>query len=453
MEELTLTVAIIASVLVFCLRPIYGLIVYIAAFVWYPTYLTLPVGTIDFTVRRILIVVLFAKLFLHTDLPERFKFIWLDKLVIICFGAQILVGATTAQSLMVFLENRGGAVFDAVLPYFAVRMIIRNKKQYLTLLKALLIIAAPLAIAGFYQCISGSNPVGFFKKYYAWGPVKRVDTIHQAIPRAGFFRADVTFSHSIMYGLFFAMFGPACVGLINHVRKSKLLYAIGLGLMAVGVLSSMSSGPWLAALLAILFITLYFYRRYLRIVLLLAILMCGMVEIISNRHFYEEIDRLALSRKTASYRIRLIEVALFEGGMRGHWLSGFGPDYDPGWIRKIYPDWDRGRGTDMTNHYLLLLSRFGLVGLMPFLALNIAAIKKLVDSYKASIYSSDQWLVWCLAAGLFGSAAALLSTGLWGPPMTIYYMIVAFCGVMPAVITKNRARARLVVSDRTGAAI
>ncbi|MHC4172909.1 MAG: hypothetical protein ACYST5_08215, partial [Planctomycetota bacterium] len=179
MEAITLAIAIIASVLVICQRPVYGLIVYIAAFVWYPTYLTVPVGTIDFTVRRIVIVVLFAKLFLQTDLPDRFKFIWLDKLMIICFGVQILVGAATTQSLVVFLENRGGAIFDAVLPYFAVRMIIRNRQQYLTLLKALLIIAAPLAIAGFYQCMSGDNIVGFFKKYYAWG--RKYDV---PIPRA-----------------------------------------------------------------------------------------------------------------------------------------------------------------------------------------------------------------------------------------------------------------------------
>jgi hypothetical protein len=444
MEALTLTVAVIASVLVFCLRPIYGLIVYIAAFVWYPTYVTVPVGTIDFTVRRIVIVAIFAKLFLQTDLPDRFKFIWLDKLMIICFGAQTLAGATTTQTLMAFLENRGGAVFDAVLPYFAVRMIIRNRQQYLTLLKALLIIAAPLAIAGFYQCISGDNLVGFFKKYYAWGRAK----LDIPIPRAGLFRADVTFSHSIMFGLFFAMFGPACAALIRHVRKNKLPYAIGLGLMTVGVFSSMSAGPWLAALLAILFITLYSYRRYWRIVLLLAILICGMVEIIGNRHFYEEIDRLGFGTgHTGSYRVRLMEVALFERGMSGHWLTGFGWGVDPGWILKIYPDWDKG--TDMVNHYLLILSNFGLVGLVPFLAVNIAAIKKLVDSYRASMYSSDKWLVWCLSAGLFGSAVSLLSVSLYGPPITIYYLMIALCGVMPAVITKNRARARLAQNTRT----
>ena len=431
MVGVTLTVALVASFLVFFVRPIYGLIIYIAAFAWYPTYITVPVGTIDFTVRRIVILALFAKLFLQTDLPDRFKLIRLDKLIIIYFGAQILAGATTTPSLMAFLENRGGAVFDMLLPYFAVRMIVRNKQQYLTLLKAVLVIAAPLAIAGFYQCISGDNLVGFFKKYYAWGRVKR----DAPIPRAGFFRAEITFSHSIMYGLFFSMFGPICAGLLRHARKGKLLCAIGVGLMGVGVVSSLSAGPWLGALLAILFITLYFYRRYWRIALLLAILMFGMVEIIGDRHFYDEIDQFGFgSGRTATHRVRLMEVALLEGGMRGHWLTGFGWGVDPGWGRKIYPGTDRA--TDLTNHYLVVLCRYGLVGLVPFLAVIIVAFKKLVDSYKVSMYKSDRWLVWCLSAALFGSATAFLGAYLFGPPITVYYIIVGLAGAMPAIVAR-----------------
>jgi hypothetical protein len=440
MEGVTLTIALIAGVLIFFLRPVYGLIVYIITFAWYPTYLTVPVGTIDFTLRRIVILIIFAKLFLQTDLPDRFKFIWLDKLIIIYFGVQILLGAATTQSMMAFLENRGGAVLDTALPYFAVRMIVRNKQQYLTMLKAILIIAAPLAIMGLYECLTGSNPIGFFGKYYAWGGARGA-----ALPRAGFYRAKVIFSQPIMYGQFFAIFGPICAGLFRHVRKDKLVYAIGTGLMAAGVFSSVSAGPWLAALLSILFIALYFYRRYWRIALLLAILMCGMMEIISSRHFYEEIDQFGFSKRTASYRLRLMEVALLEGGMSGHWLTGFGWGVDPGWTAKVYPDWERR--TDMTNQYLAILSSFGLVGLVPFLAVHIAAVRNLVESYKISMHNSDKWLVWCLSAGLFGSAAALLSASLYGPPITVYYMMIAFCGVMPAIVTKSRAGPCLSLSD------
>ncbi len=430
MEAITLVIAAMVSVLVLILPPIYGLIIYVAALAWYPPYLAVPVGTVDFTLCRIVILAIFAKLFLQTDLPNQFKFIWLDKIIIIYFAAQILAGATTTRSLMAFLENRAGAVFDMVLPYFAVRMVVRNRQQYLFLLKAILVIAAPLAIVGFYQCLTGKNPVGFLREYGAWGASSYVP-----LTRSGFYRADVTFPMSIMFGLFFAMFGPVCVGILRSAKKYKTLFWIGLGLMGVGVFSSMSAGPGVAVLFAVCFIALYFYRRYWKVVLVTVILMCAMVEVISNRHFYEVVDRFTFSGKTAWYRSRLIEVALYEGGMSGHWLTGFGYYTEPGWNTKI----DGRDHTDMVNHYLLVLSYYGLVGFVPFLAMNIAVIKRLVDAYKASSLGSDKWLVWCLSAGFFGLASAFMSVSLFGQPTTIYYMMIGFAGVMPTLITSNNA--------------
>jgi len=428
MEATTLLIAIMAGVLVFFLSPVYGVIVYVAALAWYPSYLSVPVGTIDFTLRRIVILAIFAKLFLQTDLPSRFKFIWLDKLIIIYFAAQLLAGATTTESLAAFLENRGGAVFDMVLPYFAVRMIIRNKQQYLALLKGVLIIAAPLAIIGFYQCLTGNNPVGFLRKYHAWKDASR----YVPIPRYGFFRADVTFPMSIMFGLFFAMFGPVCAGIIRNAKEHKTLYWIGLGLMGVGIFSSMSSGPMLAALLAILFIVVYRWRKYWKPIAIIIIIMCASVETISNRHFYDVLGGFTPNPGTAWYRSKLIDVALFEGGMSGHWLTGYGPFTDPGWGPRI----DGRAHTDTVNHYLLILHSYGLVGLVPFLAMCTIAIRRLVDAYKASTLDSDKWMIWCLSAGLFGLAGAFVSVSLFGQPTTIFYMVLGLCGVMPMIISR-----------------
>lgn len=198
MVELTLLVSAIASIMVFFVSPVYGLVVYLAAFVYYPSYLSAPIGTIDFTVRRIVILAVFMKLFLQTDLPGRFKLIMLDKLVIAYFLAEILAGATIAQSLEAFLENRAGAIFDMVLPYFAVRLIIINKDRYISLLKGILFSIAPLAIFGFYQCLTGRNPLVFLPgQFYSEPPM-----------RFGFYRAALTFSESIMFGLYFAMLSP-----------------------------------------------------------------------------------------------------------------------------------------------------------------------------------------------------------------------------------------------------
>ena len=429
MEGVTLTIAAIASALVFFLSPIYGLIIYVATLAYYPSYLSVPLGTIDFTVRRIVILAIFAKLFLLTDLPGRFKFIWLDKLVLIYIAATILAGATTTRFLMAFLENRAGGFFDTVLPYFAVRMIIRNKQQYLALLNGILIIAVPLAVVGFYQCLTGENPVGFLKEYSAWRP-----STDAPIPRRGFFRAAVTFEHSIMYGLFFAMFGPVCAGILGYAKRYKTLCLIGLGLMGVGIFSSMSAGPILTALLAVLFIAVYRWRKSWKLMAIAVIVMCVCVEIISNRHFYEVISRFTFNVGSTWHRSRLIEVALFEGGMSGHWLTGYGWGVDPGWSAQI----DRRSHTDIINQYLAVLNAYGLVGLVPFLAIYIGVIKKLVDAYKASTLQSDKWLIWCLSAGIFGLVVgAFMSVSIFGQPTTIYYMMIGFAGVMPALVRQG----------------
>ncbi len=432
MQGVTLTISAIACALVFSLSPIYALAVYVAAFSLYPSYLAVPVGTIDFTVLRIVIIAVYAKIFLLTDLPGRFKFSWVDKLVIIYFVAQFAAGLTTTPSIGAFIENRLGAIFDMVLPYFAVRLIVIDREKYLTLLKCVLVIAAPLAVVGFYQCMTGDNPVGFLRAYYAWDTGRGG---YESMSRFGLVRADVVFTHPIMYGLFFAMFGPVCAGLFGHVRKSeRLLYWAAMGLMCMGLFSCVSSGPALAALLSIAFIGFYRYRRYWKVAVVTVVITCALLEIVSNRHFYDVIDRFTLSSRTAWYRSRLIDVALYEGGMSGHWIAGYGYNTDPGWGTRI----DGRPYTDIVNEYLLILSAFGLIGLVPYFAMNIAAVKRLIHSYKVSRRDGDQWLIWCLAAALFGLAGAFVSVSLHGQPTTIFYMLLGFCGAMPAIVRRPK---------------
>jgi hypothetical protein len=428
MQGLTLIVAAAASLLAFALPPVYGLVVYLASFAWYPTYLAVPVGTIDFTVRRIVILAIFANLYLRTTVPSRFKMILLDKLIIGFFVAQIASGIFTTP-VMKLLENRAGEIFDVVLPYFAARMILTEKRHYLTFLKGAMLVAAPLAVVGFFQCWTGNNPVGFLRSYDAFrGPIG-----YSPIARAGFFRANVTFSHSIMYGLYFAMLGPLCAALPVSFRGARGKYYAGLALMALGVFASMSSGPVLAALLAVMFFCLYPLRRYWKPIATVIVLGCLCVEIISNRHFYDVLGDFTFSAQTAWYRSKLIDVALFQGGMSGHWIVGFGYGVDPRWCDKL----DGRDHTDMVNHYLLVLCEFGLVAFVPFVLMNIEVAKNLVRAYRSCRFDEDRWLVWCLAGGLFGLLISLMSVSLFGAPTTIYYLMMAFSGALPAMMAKT----------------
>jgi len=74
-----------------------------------------------------------------------------------------------------------------------------------------------------------------------------------------------------------------------------------------------------------------------------------------------------------------------------------------------------------------------LIGLVPFLAMNIGVVKRLIEAYKASIRDSDQWLVWALSAAFFGLLLGMNSFCLDGQPITIYYMMIGFAAAMPNI--------------------
>lgn len=423
MGSITLLIAVIGCLLVFFLRPVYGLAVYVILSMWHPYCVgTVSVGTIDFSVGRIVIIALFAKIFLSTDLATKLKVVWLDRFVVILFLAEVIAGLTTIET-MKLLEYRSGDFFDMALPYFAVRLIITTKEQYISLLKAIAWSAAGLAAFAFFESLTGHNLLALGRTLRS---EKRLDL---------FFRARVTFRHPIYFGVFCGMTGAICMGLVKSVRRNAVFYTILAGLMFLGCFSSMSSGGLLAMVGAIGFICFYRYRNYWKQAIVGIVIMCGLVEVISNRHFYDVIDRVAFNSANSWYRTRLFEMAFFEGGMSGHWLTGYGFE-EPGWGLKI----DTRKHTDMVNHYLLELSRYGLVGLIPFCAVIITAIKKLFEGFWAIEKDSDRWLIWCIAGGLFGVLLAFNSVSLFGQPMIMLFMIFGFCVAVPATVSKQIPR-------------
>jgi hypothetical protein len=424
---MTLTVACVFSALVFVLPPAHAMTAFLASVIWYPSYYSAPLGTVHWTVPRIVVLALLAKALLDADLMKGFKLIRLDKLVVAIFVCETISGVITAQDVVVFLQYQSGQIFDMLLPYFAVRLIMVKREDYLTLLRGILLVSAPFAVLAFYQFWTGGNPFDFIRTY---APKER----------KGRFRAELTFEVSIMLGLYFASLGSACAGLLRAAVNSKWIYVIAMVLMGIGAISSDSSGPILALILAVAFLCFYRWRHEWKLAVTIIVLMCLVVEIISNRHFYDVLGDYTLSPETAWYRSRLMQVALFDGGMSGHWWLGFGAtNGDPGWGPQI----DGRDHTDLVNHFLLILCWYGLVGLAPFIWMNWETAKTLVAAMKRAMTEADRWLIWSLAAGLFGMTGAFFSVSLFGPPTTTYYMLIAFAGAMPAYVTAERPGLRL----------
>jgi hypothetical protein len=233
---------------------------------------------------------------------------------------------------------------------------------------------------------------------------------------------------SIMFGLFFAMMGPICTGLWGYTKRKGLLIA-GLGLMLVGMLSSVSSGPWLAGIVACGVMAFYPLRRYWKVALVFIVLFLAAIDVASNRRWYHVLASYStLDAGTAYYRIGLMEEAL-GGGMSGHWLVGYGM-VGQGGTQSF--NW---KHRDIVNHYILILVRYGLLALVPFVAAVTAGFFRLTRALGHAVQENARWLAWTVMATLVGILAAMFSVSLFGQPGNLFYILLALAAGMPLIAT------------------
>jgi len=431
MQIVTLLIAVFGSLMICLLKkPIHSLCVFLMGICWYPQFLTVSIGSVDFTVGRIIIIVLLVKILLNSDLWVEFKWNLIDTLVIVYILFR-LIAISTNVPVGIFIQREGGEFFETVLPYFAARLIINSKDNLLTFIKALVIIAIPLAIFGLYQSVTGNNPVGFLVKHYAWG----LNTYFAGPPqrRHGLYRATVTMGIHIIFGLFFAGIAPLCLGLWNQLKLRSSTILISCSIMILGVISSMSSGPIFSLAVSLLIVSCFPFRRTLPVILFFVIASIIFIELYSNRHWYEVLTRFAFSLDNAYYRIGLLEEA-FGGGMTGHWTTGFGyvgvgvgnDNSNFHWFHQ-----------DIVNIYLVILVRYGLLGLLPFIAITFLYYNRLFNASTLAQTGNDIWLVWCIISALIGWNVAMMTVSAMGQVSTLLFMIIGICCNLPGFIIDN----------------
>jgi len=446
MQALTLSIALLGSGLIVFLRPVVGLCVYCATLFCYPQNLTVKIGTLDFSASRIVIVILLANTILRTRLVRLFKWNWLDTFVFLTFLGQS-IALLSNVSLPRIMERQGGAFFDTVLPYLAARLLIRSKSDLFVFVRGLVLIGLVLAFSGAYQCVTGHNPVGFLKAYDAW---EDIDTRPpEFFLRHGLYRADVTFGNYIGFGMFFAALAPMCLGLLAERTSRRLAVHTSFALMLVGVVSSMSSGPLLGVFVAISMVAAYPLRRFWIGILAFIVICCVFLEFYSNRHFYVVPTRLAFSEQTAYYRIGLYEEAL-GGGMRGHWLFGYGyVGIGPGNDNTNF-HWEH---RDFTSIYIGRLATSGLLGLIPLLALQFAYYRRLYNAFHLTHKRGERWLIWCFSSALVGWNVGLLTVSLVVQTLGLFYLLAAAATNMPLICSPARLENLRVSEPAVRAAI
>lgn len=437
MEAVTLGIAAVAVLVTVCGRPITGLVAYLVVLMAYPDFLRVSLGTVDISASRIVITTLLLKCMATPGLVARFRWRRLDVLVALSMAtfAGTLLLTTPMES---WLENRGGFVMDTFFAYIVVRLIVVDRAAFLTVSKAVAVVVVPLAALAMFESATGWSPYAELGKYCPWAPNRGSE--HQM--RRGFYRAEGPYGETIMLGLYFTAMLPLVWALRNEPPPWRLYARVAAIACIGGLASTLSSGPYTAMIVTLACMSLERAKHLVKPLLICVISLCVIIEIVSNRHFYDVLsDRLALNSTTAWYRSELFEVAIHQ--LPNYWLVGYGLT-DPGWGPLI----DGRDKTDGVNDYVVHAMVYGLPGLFAYLAVQIAAITATVRGYRTARTPWGKSCNWGLTSALIGLMVSFWTVSVFTQMVSVYYLLIGLMGAagemcrQPTVSRKRAPSAR-----------
>jgi hypothetical protein len=356
-----------------------------------------------------------VKLIFCPKLTRLFKWHIVDTLIVLEFVAYLVANSITTDFGKV-IEYRGGRLLDTLVPYFAFRVVIIDKKETETLIKGALVVLVFLAIMGVVESLTGKSIYDTLQQYRPYTTLSTITEKGDYAPRYGFNRAFGPTSHPIMFGLSFAIFFPLVWYLRRQGKIWKFLTPIFAIMVALGCLSSMSSGPWLALGVVLFCLFLERFKFIVKSIVYSLLAFILLIEAISTRHFYYILAQFAMSEETAWYRARLLDVAIVH--LPVYWAFGYGL-VDPGWGREI-----QGLEiTDIVNHYVLIASECGIICLAIFISIFFLCFKGICRFSKVTTDPDNQSFCWVLGTVLVALVTVMWSVSLFGPPLSLLYII------------------------------
>lgn len=395
-----------------------GLVI-MSMMVW-PEYLRVPVGLAEMSAPRLVGLFLILKYFVkgqHRRIgPSR-----VDTLVIVIWiwtvAATVMMGADFSHVTQMI-----GRGFDTVMMYFLARFCLVSSDDVKGLYSALAITALFMCGMGTYETITSYSPYSSMISY-SGGNWYDKDLEY----RYGFLRAQGSTAHSIYFGISMMLLAGFILSLRGYFKNNLLRHIVFLAAI-VGALSSMSSGPFIGCFLLIV-LNAYIRRTSLIKPSVYALIFVAiLLELLSNRHFYNLIDYLALDKQTAWYRTRLLEVAVSQ--WTDFWLLGVGSNWPHHWALML----DGRNHIDVVNYFLIIALYGGLPAMLMYIATHVIAIRKSVSAWKTDIDDAKRKLIFGLSATLVALDFSSMSVGLFGPPLLLSHILLGMLVSAPQVV-------------------
>jgi hypothetical protein len=415
MTGVTFLIFAVFAVPVLIVRPATAVGLLIASMLVWPEYLRIPMGPALMSAPRLIALVLLMRLIVNRP-PGLAPLHRIDVLVFAGWLWTLIATFATGSETW-HVSQMIGRVFDTVLMYAVARLAFVNPDDWGR-------IALPLALTTLFMTAAGVletlDVYHLYANLEAYRPFEGFEFEKGDEYRLGLLRAKASLSVHIYFGMAMVILAGVHWSMRSYARyplsgKTAALIA------AVGALTSMSSGPWLALAVVIILNSYYYYPRLIKPSLIGFALFCGFLETASNRHFYYLIDYLALDGGTAWYRARLLEVAVAQ--LHEYWLVGYGAQLPNHWGALI----DGRLHLDVVNQFVVVALYGGLPALIALVWSHGAAVRRCVVFWRRTEDIRIRQVVFGLAAALISLDFASMSVSLYGPPLLMSYVLLGLC--------------------------
>lgn len=225
----------------------------------------LVVATVDFTFIRLLMMVVWFRLYIRQEFRP---IVWnhLDRAMIVWSLISVLTGTLLGWTLSIFI-NRLGTAIDTMMVYFFFRMLIRNHRDLAAMVLQFLLSSFVVAVFFIIENRTSRNLFSIF------GGVPAITDI-----RDGRLRCQGAFAHAILAGCFWACMiplyairgfmgrswivttagGMAALAIIGMCASSTPVMALGFGMIGSATFLIRGSLRWLRWLIVAWLLVLHF---------------------------------------------------------------------------------------------------------------------------------------------------------------------------------------------------
>lgn len=371
------------------------------------------IGGFDFDMLRILIFVGLLRIIIRREF-KNIETCTIDKYVFFYTIFAIIMHTLQLKSSDAFI-NRLGLGFDVLGIYIIFRSLIQNADDVYLIIRSLIIISIPVALAMIYEQMTGRNYFSVF------GGVP-----DYTIYRGGKLRSQGAFSHPILAGSFGASLFPLAYGFYKYKKRNILIFFAGMISATTITYTSSSSGPLIAYLGGIFFLFFWYTKNYLKPFIYTIILAALFLHIIMKDPVWALIYRFNIvSGSTGYHRFALIDQAIKHFGE--WWLFGTRNMAYWGWGLQ-----------DVTNQYIRIGVDGGIIPLIFFLLLIFYTFQTFGSVIKNKFANIQlQYFTWCIGCSLFTHILSFISVSYFGQMVLFWYLPLTFAPALQNSVINN----------------